>query len=61
MTRDALQVQQEKLIQAVNLIFDSFEKHKVDDLTAFCALRTIQKQLEKRLGFKVEMLNEDEH
>jgi len=50
----------EKLIKAVELIFDSFEKHEIDDVTAFCACRSIQRELEKRLGFKICIESEDE-
>lgn len=57
---ETLQVQQEKLIKAVELIFDSFERHQVDDLTALCALRSVQKEVEKRTGFKVGIESEDE-
>lgn len=57
---DNLQVQQDKLIQAVNDIFDAFEKHQVDDITALCALRSVQKEVEKRTGFKVGIETEGE-
>lgn len=55
-----LEVQQDKLIKAVELIFDSFDKYEVDDLTALCALRSVQKEVEKRTGFKVGIESEDE-
>lgn len=57
---DSFEIQQDKLIKAVNLIFDSFDRHQVDDLTALCALRSVMKEVEKRTGFKVAIESEND-